>query len=173
MFRPVCAAGALAVASYTFSSPALAGALPTPIGWVDESCIHEIPNGGALDLNSGDVTLAGHVVAHYEPCGVPFPEAPPSTGVPSKGAGSEPLRLRSDPRRAGSDRSPRPRSPPRTKPCSSRRTSPRVVAGADDFQPRANTSSKEDSRRGQNLPFANTRPPSACTPRKACRGPGR
>lgn len=49
---------------------AAAKTITTPFGPVDDSCVHETPNGGRIDVQSGDVTVQGAVVGHVDACAV-------------------------------------------------------------------------------------------------------
>ena len=40
----------------------------TPGGWIDPSCIHQVPDGATVDGEHGDITLNGTELEHYETC---------------------------------------------------------------------------------------------------------
>ncbi len=42
----------------------------TPVGPADDSCVHEIPKGASLDLESGNLSVNHTVVGHQAPCTV-------------------------------------------------------------------------------------------------------
>jgi hypothetical protein len=62
----------LAIAStvliLTGSANAFAKQVPTSVGPMDESCVHEVPNGAEVDSATGAVTLNGVTIARYSPC---------------------------------------------------------------------------------------------------------
>jgi len=65
-----------ATAWMSVSSVAKATTIITPFGPADDSCVHEIPRGGGVDAQTGDVALNGATVSHIAPCTV----SPTSTG---------------------------------------------------------------------------------------------
>jgi hypothetical protein len=78
------------------SGPAYAAATTSavPAGWtrvpggamMRSDCVHEVPSGAKIEL-TGDVTLAGSLVAHFDPC----PESPIYLGAESgQATGSQP-----------------------------------------------------------------------------------
>jgi hypothetical protein len=68
------AAQAQSSAAPTVSLKAHPGWVQVPGALIRPDCVHEIPKGAQVEEN-GDITLAGSIVAHYDPC----PEAPIST----------------------------------------------------------------------------------------------
>jgi len=89
-------AGRVAVSGLVVASsivvPISAWATPvlTASGFVDRSCVHQVPKGASVDVQSGDVLLNGVVVQHYDLCnnaqtGV-GPLAPASTSGAPQGA---------------------------------------------------------------------------------------
>lgn len=49
---------------------ATAKTVMTPFGPADDSCVHEIPNGAGVDVQTGDVSLNDATVSHIDPCTV-------------------------------------------------------------------------------------------------------
>ena len=56
------------VTSTTISRTASAATIMTPFGPADDSCVHETPNGGSIDVQTGDVNVNGVIVDHYVAC---------------------------------------------------------------------------------------------------------
>jgi hypothetical protein len=81
-----CALGVM-LAFPLFSRSALAEWKPTPIGQVDARCIHEIAKGANYNTETGDVTMNGALLDHFDQCPVRSPDAPPVVGT-SKGGTS-------------------------------------------------------------------------------------
>ena len=65
------------------SRQASAKTVVTPYGPADESCVHETPMGGNIDVQSGDVMVNGAVVDHFAPCSVSW-----QTQLPQKQGGN-------------------------------------------------------------------------------------
>ena len=58
---------AVSVVALVYSTSAAAKTVPTPVGPVDNTCVHKVPNNAFVDLATGAVTLSGSVVAQYDP----------------------------------------------------------------------------------------------------------
>lgn len=59
----------------------------TPVGPIDATCAHELPNGATVDFGQGNVLdTNGSVLAHYDPCPDPMPGFPQ---LPSRGSGGD------------------------------------------------------------------------------------
>lgn len=56
----------------SFENVAHAKTIQTPFGEADESCVHETPMGGGIDVGTGDVKLDGKTIDHFESCKVPW-----------------------------------------------------------------------------------------------------
>jgi hypothetical protein len=61
---------AAGLAMMGISRGASAKTVVTPFGEADDSCVHETPMGGAIDVQTGDVRLGDKVVDHFPPCAV-------------------------------------------------------------------------------------------------------
>jgi hypothetical protein len=73
------------------SREASAKTVMTPYGQADDSCVHETPMGGSIDVQTGDVTVNGAVVDHFAPCSVSWQLQAPQkdgTAVPSSSGGT-------------------------------------------------------------------------------------
>ena len=76
---PTLLATAIIIASMAMWRESSAKTVSTPFGHADDSCVHEIPNGGVIDVQTGDVTVNKNVVTHLDSCTTsPFPLQTPS-----------------------------------------------------------------------------------------------
>ncbi len=84
---------ATALGSVAIPVQVLAGVAITPFGPADESCVHEVPAGGSVDVGAMNVMLNGALVAHYDPCTITVtvpvqnPNYVSSNGVAPTGGG--------------------------------------------------------------------------------------
>ena len=60
---------------------AAADEVHTPVGVVDSSCSHQVPNGAAVNADTGNVTLDEALIAHYDPCAVSWQGTLPAGGT--------------------------------------------------------------------------------------------
>jgi hypothetical protein len=68
MYRQLVRLGVIAALSLCALRPAFAAKKWTPAGLVDESCVHEIPNGALIDFGTGDVMMNGVRIGHQDKC---------------------------------------------------------------------------------------------------------
>jgi hypothetical protein len=65
----------------TIAGVAMAKTVTTPFGPSDDSCVHEIPSGASVDVQTGDVYLNSATVDHFASCTV-SPTTTASVSVP-------------------------------------------------------------------------------------------
>lgn len=64
----VWSSSSIGVALLLHGGEASAHAVATPIGQVDSACVHEIPRGASVDVQTGDVTINNARIQRFDPC---------------------------------------------------------------------------------------------------------
>ena len=87
--RQECGALGFVLGFALMSPNGQAKTMVTPLGEADDSCVHAIPKGGSINVQTGDVLVNGAIVGHHDSCAVssaPLRVPQQSDALPASGA---------------------------------------------------------------------------------------